>query len=386
MFRLMRSRRGWRHSRAALSMAVLAASVSACAAIWGFEDGVPLRDAGDDDGAIDATTDDAGGDASAAFDATTVDDSPGATGDATDGAVRDEPPEDAQATDGDGGPVLCTGLCAPDAPTPDWQGPFAMFEVTDGAAPPACDPAGWTQAYDLGAEADAAPASCDCRCGPPSNFTCGPPATATFTDRNCLMPCMTAPRTTVGACTSLPATPLACGPNARVTFTAPVPEGGSCVSTAIVDAGPIPWEARARLCAGAGVGVCATGTCMPPSSGGETYCIARPGSFPCPDPYLVPHGSADGGTAYYADASDGRGCTCSCGAPTGLLCQTGVILFDSGTCSNTGTFIDSGTCTVPLPPFANAVATALDAGSCTPYGGPTGGITLSSSITVCCTR
>jgi hypothetical protein len=372
---------------------VLAGGLSACAAILGFEEGVPLRDGGAeiDATALEGATPD--GSVADAFDASTADggrsDDGDRSDDATDGPVADAPGDDGDA-DASG---QCTGNCLPAPPDPGWLGPYGTFEVQDGAAPPSCDAPSWTEALDLNAGPDAAPASCDCRCAHPANVTCSAPQAVTSIDRMCATACAFSPKVTIGACTVVPPPSVQCTLNARVSFAPGTADGGSCVATAEVDAAPIAWAATARFCAPvANPGGCFPGACLPGDSSGHAaipYCIIHAGTVPCPVTYPAPHAYGDGGTPYIGDAGDSRGCTCSCGAPQGLACTAQVTLFDSGTCSGTGTVVEAGACTTSAAPameFASGFSTPADAGSCPPFGGPTGGLDLTDSYTVCCTR
>jgi hypothetical protein len=392
----MRSRRGWAHSGAALSIVVLGVGLSACAAILGFQEGVPLREGGADD---DATT----LDAAASLD--------GSVADALDGFAADGGPSDdvgsavdarsdEKAPDDDAGPSgPCIGVCLSGPPDPEWQGPYAMFEVLDGAAPPSCDAPAWAEALDLNAGPDASPASCGCGCAPPTNVTCSAPQAVVSVNTTCATACVFNPKVTIGACTAVPPPSPMCSATARISFAPGTPDGGSCVATADVDAAPIDWAATARFCAPlANPGSCDAGACLPADPSGAAtvpYCIIHPGTVPCPVTYPEAHAYGDGGTPYIGDAGDSRTCTCSCGAPVGLGCTAHVTLFDSGTCGGgdggggAGVVVEAGACTTPSAPameFASGVSTPADAGSCPPFGGPTGGLALTDSYTVCCTR
>jgi hypothetical protein len=377
-------------------MVVLASSVSACAAIWGFQDGVPMHDGGEGEGdaPIDATAVDASSSQDASLaDTSVVDTSTTDRSQADDDSASDA---DGAVSDDDGGPIddadagpACPGTCVAYPLDPGWQGPFAAFEVTDGGALPSCAVASSTEAMDLVAAPDAGPASCDCRCAPPSNVTCSAPQGTFSTDRACAAACAS-PKVSVGACTAVPLPAPQCTGNSRLSFAPGAPDGGSCVPVTNADASPIAWAAKARFCTPAATtGACTAGLCLPLESSAEplSYCVVHAGTSPCPAPYPVPHAYGDGGTPYIGDAGDSRSCTCSCGAPTGLACTARVTLFDSGTCSGAGAVLDAGACTaVAAMEFASAISAPADSGSCAPFGGPTGGVALTDSYTVCCTQ
>jgi hypothetical protein len=198
----------------------------------------------------------------------------------------------------------------------------------------------------------------------------------------------------------LAAIQASCGPATHFTVGASVPEGGSCVSTAVVDAEAPVWGAEMRLCAPAtGPAGCVTGTCFAPGDVGDavdggvgtSLCIAQRGTLPCPGEYPVSRSFGDAGTPYSDGVVDGRTCTCSCGAPSGVVCDSQVALFGPPGCSGglPGMVVEGGApdC-MALPPalWASATPSPSDGGSCAPYGGPTGELTAGPAYTVCCTR
>jgi hypothetical protein len=120
------------------------------------------------------------------------------------------------------------------------------------------------------------------------------------------------------------------------------------------------------------------------------YCVAQAGSRPCPSPYTVPHAPGDASTPYVDGVADGRTCTCSCGAPSGVVCNSDVSLYAGPGCSGPpqGTVVEAGpaTCAALTGVTAASSSCTAEGGSCSAYGGPTGGLTPGAAYTVCCTR
>jgi hypothetical protein len=378
--------------RIVLCAFALGACAPGCAAIWGFQDAIDVRDGSTAEPPADAIT----------ADAVTRDASLGGSLDAT----LDGPGVEADAASGDEGPEIdapdeaaptCAGPCMP-APDGGWTGPFALQEIRDGGALDPCAP-GWTEARHLGAAPSAPAASCDCRCGAPGNVTCSAPVATFWNSRFCNTPCPgPGAQDTIGTCTSLMAIQGSCGVNAHFTLGGSVPDGGSCVPTAIVDAAAPAWGAELRLCAPAGPGRCASGTCFPESdvdaasdAAPQTFCVAQQGNVACPPSYPVVHSLGDGGTPYSDGVVDGRGCTCSCGAPSGVVCTSSITLYGPPACTAGAALASpaeagSPACVGMTGATAASSSWTADGGSCTPYGGPTGELTPGPAYTVCCTR
>jgi hypothetical protein len=380
--------------RIVLCAFALGASATGCAAIWGFQDAVDLRDASTAEAEAEASTADATAtDASSGDPRDATLDSAQAEAEAPDAASADEPPAGDAS---DEAASACTGPCMP-SPDGGWVGPFSLLEVRDGGT---CGPCGggWTEAWHLGAAPSAPAASCDCRCGAPGNVTCSAPAATFWNSRFCNVQCAgPGAQGTIGACTSLMGIEGSCGPNTHFTLGTSVPDGGSCVSTAIVDAAAPTWGAELRLCAPTAPGACAAGTCFPQSdpdaasvAAPQTLCVAEQGKAACPSSYPVPHAVGDGGTPYtdIDGVTDGRGCTCSCGAPSGVVCASGVTLYGPPACTDAGVVpVEAGTaCFATTGAIAATSSWTADGGSCTPYGSPTGELTPGPAYTVCCTR
>jgi hypothetical protein len=420
----------------------LSASVTACAAIWGFQDAIERHDA--DAELADATLDpgDSRVETSAAAssdatDAQTVGPTEGDAGNAFDAgqeaanadvdlgpadADAGQGPADADAgpgpADADAGPgpadadagldvtsadtgtdVLspCSGACAPAPPT-GWEGPFEIAEGNGGPLP-SCNAVSWVDKYLLRALLNQAPATCTCSCGPPSGITCSAPTMNFFRRTDCFAgsACGQAPLDTCVAIANVPCpTPrgFQLGPSSA--------SGGTCAAGSSTQLDPITWGAHARLCSPAAVspnGCDPRNLCVPAVDPQfrNAFCVAAAAADAgaCPTAYPVAHPGADaGGAGYYGNAKDERGCSpCTCSPATGATCADASAL----------TYTASDTCTprtdgVPVSAAAactlvNGIVGAVFAGAtpsggmCVPSGGqPQGAIVATAPYTICCTQ
>ena len=428
----------------------LSASVTACAAIWGFEDATERHDA-DAEPSADATlnpgdsqVETSAAASSDATDAQTVAPTEGdaamptnafdagldaanadvdlgpADSDAGPGpADADAGPADADAgpADADAGPgpadadagldaasadtgtdVLspCSGACAPAPPT-GWEGPFEIAEANGGPLP-SCNAVSWVDKYLFRALLNEAPATCTCTCGPPSGITCSAPTMNFFrrTDCSAGSSCGQAPLDTCVAIANIPCPTLRgfqLGPSSAT--------GGACDAGSSTQLDPITWGAHARLCSPAAAspnGCDPRSLCVPPVDPQfkNAFCIAAAADAgACPTAYPVAHPGADaGGATYYGNAKDERGCSpCTCSPPTGATCADASAL----------TYTASDVCTprtdgVPVSApvacaSANGIIGAVFAGAspsggmCVPSGGqPQGAIVATAPYTICCTQ
>jgi hypothetical protein len=413
--------------RSAFLVSVLSAGVSACAAIWGFQDAIDPRDAGDDGLAstVDATSLEAGSsepdgatEEPGSPGADTLEASVGGDGDGGGGASLDAPatmssesdaPGSDAATTTDGSSVSCPGACTPPLPT-GWAGPFELYELQvnslDGgvgpsaSVPPACASVGadggapWTLSSDLHGSPNAAPATCGCSCGPVSGAVCSPVANY-FSDPACRSPCGRPAIPLPTGCAPIYPTGGGTGPcaGARLSLGGAITDAGACAATDSVQVPGPTWFRLARLCASAPMdpGLCTSGTCVSAPTAGfeDAYCITSPGDAPCPATgYTVLHTSDDAGSSYYTGAVDSRGCTsCGCEIPSGLSCSADVSTYADRAC---GMPIPYSFCMATDPgPMSAEVATAAVGGSCAsvPGGGqPTGSLRATGPYTVCCTQ
>ncbi|HSY24360.1 MAG TPA: hypothetical protein VK841_19665 [Polyangiaceae bacterium] len=394
-----------------------------CASIWGFQDAIDERDGADAttesaldgetarppgvgvDASVDATVDSmqdasiapSGEDAAAADVAVESPDAASAD------AAEDASPLDAAI---DAPASACAASCVPAAP-PGWQGPLLITEVlSPDAGPPGCANASWVDTLDLVGGPSADPASCTCNCGPPSGIGCSAPSASFFRDRYCTQPCAT-PTAVGSACTPLSAT--GCGTTPHFEMGASSADGGACAPIATMSRPPLAWSSSASLCVPAPsleLGACPSGqACVPapdPASDPPVLCVAQQGNAVCPAGYGFRHAprseagadaGGDGGSPYFEQANDGRGCTaCTCEAPSGAACtSSGIVAYDDSACTMIAMTIepDAGCLAFGAPNVTNATCAgaAVSGGRCAPTGGmPTGGVTLTSPYTICCNR
>ncbi|HEX3772100.1 MAG TPA: hypothetical protein VHV30_14590 [Polyangiaceae bacterium] len=320
-------------SACALAIAFAALASSGCADIWGFEDPIPLRDAGEQ---------------------------------TSDGAAA----------------CTCVGS-APDG----WQGPYELSETAGAAPAPDAAPCGaaFPASVFTGHTTSGTPAaSCDCTC----DVTCAPPVATVFSDTGCTRSCGTA---SVGTLCS-PLAPPTCPQNgsggpgkgnaASVSFAA---AANPCAARPTADASAPPWTGSAALCMATGIGAraCAAGeVCVPAADVGfeaGAYCVMRAGPASCPPGYPVSRGP------YYAGATDSRVCSCTCDSPPGVTCALDVTTFDDATCGAARDHVvTAGACASAA---AAAVAVVLPAaGTCMAHGTPSGAFEPTGETTICCTQ
>jgi hypothetical protein len=395
--------RSWFLRRALLALS-LSGAVSACAAIWGFQDAIDLPDSGPG-ASTDASGLGNGDSTSGSLDSTVGDagDALAAIADAANDVSEDAPQPD-----------LCAA-CAPPRPGTGWSAPFELFQLdallaADGAAPgappplPSCGQANpaWAAALDLHGLPDAAPAACTCSCGAPSGSLCSAVATY-FVDSECRTACGT-PMMIDAGCTALaPSDPLC----TRAQLAATLVDAGTCAPAAVsIVVPPVSWQVTARLCSPStvdtsassaqGGGACEAGVCVPATESGfeNAYCTIYADIVDCPDAgYPVRHGYNDAGSAYYAGVVDTRACSpCGCDSPANVVCT-----LEGGTTNTTSA---AGACVQPsssdcaninmgpMTTFATATATPVGGACATlPEGGePTGTLMPTAPYTICCTQ
>jgi hypothetical protein len=403
--------------------AFLVAGLAGCASIWGFQDAIDERDGGD------ATTESAFDGQTATPPGVTPDASVDATVDsmqdasiarydgADEAAMADVAVESAASADGaegasdldgaiDGAASQCAASCVPGAPL-GWEGPLMISEVfSPDAGSQGCANESWVDTLDLVAGPSAVPASCTCACDPPSGIACSAPSVSYFRDRYCTQPCAT-PTPVVSACTLLSAT--GCGTTPHFTIGPSSADGGACTPVATMSLPLLAWASSASLCAPApslALGACPSGqACVPApdsTAGPSVLCVVQQGDVLCPSGYGFRHAprsepgadaGGDGGTPYFAQANDGRGCTaCTCEAPSGATCtSSGIVAYDDSACTMAAMTMepDAGCSAFGAPNVTNATCAgaAASGGRCAPTGGvPTGGVTLTSPYTICCNR
>ena len=354
-----------------------------------------------DEVAVDATTD-AGGDAAT-----------------NDGALRDAAVDAVARPDGcvDGGVENCTngvddncdGLvdcadpqcaayqCAPALPAM-WIGPVQLWTGDSGATPPSC-PAEERDALDLHAGPTGGDDTCGCTCSA-AGQTCSVIGTY-YSDQACTVAGLCSATTVSSTCTAAPmGTCGGTGGSFNVGGgTAPTPTGGSCTAHVTATPGPAPgWTTSARVCACSGptdspggCGASGDQCVLGPSAGfGATPCVYQAGDIAtCPGAYPNKN-------LFYSGESDSRGCgTCACSsAPAGGSCSGTVGLWGglSGACVNGAdvTYTLGDAC-ASFNALASIVGytkgnVTVTAGTCsvTAQPPPTGSVTGSGPVTVCC--
>ena len=391
----------------------LSAGVTACAAIWGFQDAIDRHDA-DAEPNIDATLDtsNSGNEASTVNESDAID-APTFAPTEGEAAVATNPFDaglDATDTDADAGTVVffqCNGVCAPARPM-GWEGPFEISEG-DGGPLPGCNAISWVDTYVLGASPNGAPASCSCSCGPPLGVTCSAPVVSYY-PRFSDCPLAACATSALDTCIATATVNFPCGRVPHGFQVGPSnATGGSCIPDGSAVVSPIAWGANARLCA---PGAASPNGCDPASLCLPTpdpefqraFCVvARADPGPCPPAYPVAHHPQTdaGGAFYYADASDQRSCsTCTCGAPAGVTCADASILtfYNSDTCLPRTDGIPlpapNGCLWLTMPPITGMPITGMEfagatpiGGTCVPDGGqPQGAIVATAPYTICCTQ
>jgi hypothetical protein len=365
----------------ALAIAFGVAS-SACAAVFGFEDGIPIDADSGADGADEvsapppddgAASSDATG--SADVDAcTTVEDCTNDRDDDCNGLV--------DCAD----PACSAWSCVPQVA--GWSGPYELYEGPAGVAPPACGASFTGVVYNGNGGLAYVPPTCSaCSCGGAMGLTCGAPSLTSYDAAGCATSCGNL--TLNAACNTLPT----CGagnPVGAVAVTAAPTSGGSCTPSGGVPTKPAPtWSTVARGCglARTGSGACGPTAACAPKTGlpfGTGQCIVQGGDVACPGgPYTIRH-------LYFTGFDDQRGCTtCNCGGVNGATCSTTVTLYTGKNCNNTAQPLTAPqTCATATGQPKSAASTSVVAspGSCDATGGaPMGAVSASGPTTFCCT-
>lgn len=374
--------------RSAALAAGLAATVCACASIWGFQEGGDLPDAAADTEPSPGSDVDGerSNDASDDHEASVAADDAGSTVDV------DAP---AEAAPIDSGGVACSlaSICVPQAPDGGWAGPYAIIEGSGSQLPvlAACPGATYSQLVFDGRGAPVAPqAACTCICAP-SGGSCAPPS---FTYQSASSGCSAcaAPVSLTGSCTVVNAPSSQCR---SAGFGSSAAVGVACSPDASTLVTPLAWNSEAHLCALPGAAptatcaageVCAPVAALPVENG--TLCVALAGQSPCPPVYYTvaraPYYLGGGG-------NDTRGCSsCSCGAATGAVCSKATIVtYTDSVCTQfQGTFPAGTACaSVQTTRGVGFDGGAPTGASCPATGGqPTGTFAPTAPYTICCNR
>ena len=262
--------------------------------------------------------------------------------------------------------------CVPFAPG-DWLGPFAVWTGAAGDDPPSCPSALPTEELTAQAEPVGADA-CKCNC---TTSGLGCPDTVTiqgYPDLACSSTTCT-PFTVGTSCVDLSNN---CGTIAAAQID-PVQPTGSCASGSVGLAEP-KWNKQVRACSG---GICEGGACIAADVDFAKTCIFKSGDEQCPSGTTFTEREL-----YYQGADDTRACsetTCPCSL--------------DGTCGYVDLFSDTA-CSVPITGasaslslsacYANvksghfATANALACVPSAAAGKPSGSLTPTGPVTVCC--
>jgi hypothetical protein len=248
--------------------------------------------------------------------------------------------------------------------------------------PPSC-PSGWTEIARGGTQASGSPATCtDCSCDTPSG-TCTA-SLSTYSDTSCVTVNGSQVVTGSGAdCLDVVDLSIAgaIGVNDEsATGTCP-PMGG--VATVPPDA---EFDDPTVICEMAVGGGCAVGVCapMPVAPFAPTRCVYRNmgGNCNAVDDLFPERITVE------TELADSRGCSaCTCAAATGITCSATTTLYAGDGCLGGLTEVaHDGSCTVATQTFGSyRVNPTFSGGGCTPAGGlPSGGVSGSDEVTLCC--
>ena len=287
---------------------------------------------------------------------------------------------------GSGTPVCpTTHACIPAAPT-DWEGPVARtVSFVDSAVEPDCPAAYPDVATESFTGVLAAPAQCDCSCGPVADADCESTVTLRYhaSQSDCTASSPTIVQVNAGVCAPLATTFSGFG----YWSVDPVESvGGSCTPSAEVSMEDAVFENRVLACGGAELlGGCAEGNVcapLPPDDFTAGLCIWQEGDHDCPSTFPekeLTFGSID----------DRRGCeTCACGEAQGH-CDSAFANINHQACVLPlgGSFAANGECGVQLTSNVNwAFANTGDPTAfCAPSeGAPTGEANGEEPVTICC--
>ena len=290
------------------------------------------------------------------------------------GFDKDESDADASATQGDTAGEDCGGSDRCAAAPEGWDGPGLLLE---GASPPACGQ-DLPESIDAFSELTADPAECTCGCEPAA-ADCG----ALRVD-NVEPPCQGAQGSSLlpmaEQCVELG---FVAGP-LRGEFPDPKPAAG-CTPQAEVERPAPTWGSTLRLCVGSGdQASCEDGAvCVPQAGNDGRLCVRRSGNHECPAEYPEE-------LAAFAGHEDTRDCSCACGEPLAVTCTAIVDFYDELDCSGgelatlqTG---DPNCADGDSATHARSRTPVTAGGECTPTGPgePTGSVSPSDPVTICC--
>jgi hypothetical protein len=337
--------------------------------------GDPSGTSGDDAGASGDDDDDGPGMLEDGTSDDGMPDDDGGTPDASTGTEGGMSDDDTTTASADGG-AACDGAldCVPEVPA-GWSGPAAVYRGAE--APPACPAAFPELAITAGTEIAAPPAECGCECGEASGFQCS--VTVTESGEECGFLVFDPDQWTIdsGECQLVD--------TAANAFSAGSPSldpsGGSCAPAANESIAEAAWGVNVQACLARAGGSCEGGTCVGAlDDSHDRMCIYTGGDVACPNEDYADR------EVVYSTFTDTRDCSsCTCGTPSGTC--GGTVSYVSG-CAGLATLYGSdqvpGCGEASSEPNALRYTATPDV-ECSPSGGaPTGDVTPTGAITVCC--
>ena len=263
-----------------------------------------------------------------------------------------------------------------------WSGPVALASVAGGNFP-SCTGSYATPAQQGHDGTAGSAATCGCSCGGPTNVSCNTGiGVSYYTNGGCTTANGGANLPNVGFCVTT-------GDSSNTGVegdTQPAGYNGDCTSTPSKTVPAITYSNSYTACSYDGpadTGGCTSAQCVQGPAGGKT-CVYEAGDNACPaTTYTVK-------TLFYTGDTDTRSCsTCTCTA-TAATCTGTINVYSGGSCTGSllATVTTNEACS-SAPGALSSVATAVNTnpGTCgnNGTGGPTGSVTATSPITVCCT-
>lgn len=288
------------------------------------------------------------------------------------------------STTSSGAPVCPDGEICVESGSDGWDGPF---QVSADSAAAGC-PVGTSPAVKGGTGVTALPATCHCDCGPPTMVVCGTPKVTVSTDSTCSSAQVCATLPLGNTCTQLNVN-VACATGTTGIFadvTLPATGGACTVNQMPPMLPPAQWTNGFLACAPDDSPMsCGGGSVCAPAN--AKLCIAQAGDLPCPAGPYVNRKVID---THIDDTRSCSACTCT---PGTAACKGNLLLSTLAGCSQitktvalpvdcsditaqapTGPIFGKIDAVMPLPPAA-----------CAAEGGtPTGGVTSSGPMTLCC--
>ena len=277
--------------------------------------------------------------------------------------------------------------CVPEAPTA-WLGysriarsayPGPVLTCSDGSTP------------DVYFDTPGEEAQCSaCECGPAVDGGCSyPQLSCWFNTNSCNGMASAEYSPSDGGCKQLPDNNT-CSNSCNNPQVCAMSEDSKVIgSPSCVPSGGAPkigpaWNGETAVCTGVTGGGCNSGSvCVATGQApfDSTACITRDGQQTCPDAYPI--------TVYaHADGTDTRGCSdCDCDSSSLSCLGASITVYDNNTCGGSQAILNGCTSVKDLidNDSASYAATNGSLSDCAPGGGaPTGAVTPTDAITICC--